>query len=460
MLSEKTDQAPNSTATLPAALRTPVPRYTSYPTAPHFHEGIGQEQTQRWLAHLPSAEGVSVYAHIPYCDRLCWFCGCHTKQTKRYDPVAVYVGVLCREIALVEQAIGFAPILSQLHLGGGSPSMLNERDLERLRAAFETAFRFSSDAQVSMELDPSDKSPEEFAALARFGVTRASIGVQDFNERVQAAINRPQTYAQTAGAVDTLRRFGVSSINIDALYGLPYQTAKSLEETLNQVISLAPDRIALFGYAHVPWMKKHQNMIPEDALPDEEERLEQAKLASGMLVASGYVSIGIDHFARPDDSLTRAAKEGRLRRNFQGYTDDDCRTLLGLGASSIGRFEEGYVQNHVPTAQYMRSVTEGRLPTARGIALSASDRLHSDVIEQLMCNFRFSVTALRARHGQIADRIAQQVAEISSGDRSTLCKFDGDEFSVRDPARAYTRTVASWFDARLNTGAARYSAAV
>lgn len=438
----------------------PVPRYTSYPTAPHFHEGIGADQTRNWLEQLPASEGVSVYIHIPYCDRLCWFCGCHTKQTKRYDPVSIYVGVLCREISQMQQAVGFSPILSQLHLGGGSPSMLCERDLERLRTALETTFRFSADAQVSMELDPSDKSPEEFAGLARFGITRASIGVQDFDERVQAAINRPQTYAQTAGAVETLRRFDVSSINIDALYGLPYQTTKSLEKTLSQVISLAPDRIALFGYAHVPWMKKHQNLIPEETLPSEEERLAQAKIAREMLVANGYVPIGIDHFARPNDGLTKASQQGRLRRNFQGYTDDDCRTLLGLGASSIGRFQEGYIQNHVPTARYMRSVTEGQLPTARGIAFTPADRMHSDVIEQLMCNFRFSVTALHARHGQMVDRVTQQITEIIDGDRSALCQFDGDVFSVREPAKAYTRTVASWFDARLNTGTARYSAAV
>ncbi len=441
-------------------LSAPVPRYTSYPTAPHFHGRIGEGQYRSWLKRLDRDAGVSVYAHIPYCDRLCWFCGCHTKQTKRYDPVAIYIGVLQKEIELLREAVGFAPLLRQLHLGGGSPSMLRDADLERLRATFDQNFRFSPDAQVSLELDPSDKTAEEFASLARFGITRASIGVQDFDERVQRAINRPQSYAQTAGAVEALRNLGVSSINIDALYGLPYQSQKTIEQTIKQVIALEPDRIALFGYAHVPWMKKHQNLIPNEALPDTGERLAQAKIASDLLTANGYVSIGIDHFARPGDGLAVAAAQGRLRRNFQGYTDDHCATLLGLGASSIGKLAEGYFQNEVATARYMRSVTEGVLPVVRGIALTAEDRLYGDAIEQIMCNFQFSVAALRMRHGILVERLERRILDVIEEDRLGLSEFDGDVFKVSKSAKAYTRIVASWFDARLNANAARYSAAV
>lgn len=453
----KTNQAP---APPPAMLSAPVPRYTSYPTAPHFHGKIGEGHYRNWLRRLDPDAGVSVYAHIPYCDRLCWFCGCHTKQTKRYDPVAVYIGVLQREIDLLREAVGFAPRLCQLHLGGGSPSMLLDADLERLRATFERNFRFSADAQVSLELDPSDKTAEEFASLARFGITRASIGVQDFDDRVQRAINRPQTYAQTAAAVEALRNLDVTSINIDALYGLPYQSCKTIEKTIKQVIALAPDRIALFGYAHVPWMKKHQSLIPDEALPDGTERLAQAKVASDLLAASGYVSIGIDHFARPGDGLAVAAAQGRLRRNFQGYTDDHCTTLLGLGASSIGKLAEGYFQNEVATGQYMRSVADGVLPVVRGIALTAEDRLFGDVIEHIMCNFQFSLSALRMRHGPMVQRLVNRIRHVVQEDQFGLSEFDGDVFRVSKNARAYTRIVASWFDARLNASAARYSTAV
>ncbi len=441
-------------------LDAPVPRYTSYPTSPHFQDRIGEGHYRTWLKRLDRDGEVSVYAHIPYCDRLCWFCGCHTKQTQRYDPVAVYLGVLHKEIDLLRDAIGFTPLLRHLHLGGGSPSMLRDADLERLRSAFDKNFRFSPNAEVSLELDPSDKTAKEFASLARFGITRASIGVQDFDERVQAAINRPQSFAQTADAVEALRKLGVASLNIDALYGLPFQTRTTIEKTTRQVVTLAPDRIALFGYAHVPWMKKHQNLIPTEALPNVEERLVQAELARDILIAEGYVAIGIDHFARPEDGLAVAASCGRLHRNFQGYTEDQCPTLIALGASSIGKLPQGYVQNDIPTGAYMRKVTQGKLPVARGIALTPEDRMCGDAIEQIMCSFKFSIATLRARHGQLVDRIVQRAFDVVAADNQGLCEFDGDMFCVSQGSKAYTRIIASWFDMRLNAKAARYSTAV
>lgn len=441
-------------------LSAPVPRYTSYPTAPHFHQGIGEDNYRAWLRDLPRDDGVSVYIHIPFCDKLCWFCGCHTKQINRYDPIPVYLKAVEREIELFSEAAGFAPRLRQLHLGGGSPSMLREGDLARLRESLEKYFEIETDAQISVEVDPSDLAGETYSGLEAFAITRASIGVQDFDERVQQAINRPQSFEQTRLAVEGLRRAGAGSVNIDALYGLPFQTVETVGKSTELVASLNPDRIALFGYAHVPWMKKHQNMIPEEALPGSVERFEQAQAAADILEAHGYAAIGIDHFSKPGDALSVAAQEGRLRRNFQGYTDDPCQTLVGLGASSIGMLGQGYVQNETPTGNYMRLVSDGHLPVSRGVALTLDDHMYRDVIEQLMCQFEFRLTWLRGRHGERVSAVARQISERMEADPDGLADFDGDMFSVRPDARPFTRVVASWFDARMHDNEARYSAAI
>lgn len=450
----------SSKADLVRRLSAPVPRYTSYPTAPHFHDDIGEIQYRDWLSSLPENEEISLYVHIPFCDRMCWFCGCHTKQINRYDPIPPYISAVRQELDLVRGAIGFSPALRRVHLGGGSPSMLRRDDLEALRNTIHRHFRLTQDSEVSIEIDPSDLSGEEFDAYRAFGITRASIGVQDFDERVQSAINRPQTFEQTAKTVDGLRQIGVRSINVDALYGLPYQTEDTISDSIAKVQSLNPDRIALFGYAHVPWMKPNQKLIPESALPDALERLHQANTASNMLQGGGYVPIGIDHFAKPEDALAIAACEGRLHRNFQGYTDDACSSLVGIGASSIGRLPAGYVQNEIATGNYMRQVTAGRLPVSRGIELTDEDKLNADIIEQLMCQYSFAFSELRTRHGEQADTLVARIDAILSADLDNLAKFDGDTFWVQPQSRAFVRTVASWFDARMHEKAARYSMAV
>ncbi len=297
-----------------AKYSAPVPRYTSYPTAPHFNDSLDEATYRSWLGKTGREEAVSVYVHIPFCDRLCWFCGCHTKHTTRYDPVAAYLKVLYREIELAGAAIGFKPVLGQLHLGGGSPSLIKSGDMAELRDRLESVFRFDDNAQISVEIDPSDATEDMYAGLAALGLNRASIGVQDFDPAVQKAINRPQTFEDTRDVIARLRAMGIRSMNIDALYGLPHQTIATLEKTMSDVLSLNPDRIALFGYAHVPWMKKHQQMIDEASLPDAGERYRQARHAEAILQQAGYVAIGIDHFARPGDSLAQAAQNGQLMR--------------------------------------------------------------------------------------------------------------------------------------------------
>lgn len=449
-----------SQADLVKILSAPVPRYTSYPAAPHFHDGVGETDYRSWLSQLPEGEGLSLYIHIPFCDRMCWFCGCHTKQINRYDPIPPYLSAVRTEIGLLRDAIGFSPVLNRVHLGGGSPSMLRRDDLENLRNCIDRQFRLHDGTEISIEIDPSDLSGEEFESYKAFGVTRASIGVQDFDERVQKAINRPQTFMQTAAVVEGLRKVGVRSLNIDALYGLPYQSEETVAQSIEQVRTLEPDRVALFGYAHVPWMKPNQKLIPEAALPDALERVKQANVASDILQDGGYLPIGMDHFALPEDSLAIATADGRLRRNFQGYTDDPCMSLLGVGASSIGRLPSGYIQNETATGNYMRSVADGRLPVARGIELTGEDKLHADIIESLMCRYSFSISALRADHGPLADRVVPHIREALIADTHGLASFDENTFWVQPHGHGFIRTVASWFDLRMKEKAARYSMAV
>lgn len=293
--------------TMLARYARPVPRYTSYPTAPHFHPGVDNVSYADWLASLPSSVALSLYVHIPFCDRLCWFCGCHTKQVLRYDPIAAYLPSVFREMETVAALLDGQGQAVSLHLGGGSPSMLRAEDLIGLASRVRQRFGASRELEFSIEIDPNDMTGDRYDAFAEAGVTRISVGVQDFNPKVQNAINRIQTFEQTKAVVDGMRQRGVTSVNLDVLYGLPHQTVASVVATVDQALSMDPDRLALFGYAHVPWMKTHQRMIDEAALPDPAERLRQSTAAAERICAAGYVAIGIDHFAKPADTLAIAA---------------------------------------------------------------------------------------------------------------------------------------------------------
>lgn len=437
-----------------------VPRYTSYPTAPHFKDGLGAELMEKLLDDLTPETQLSVYAHIPFCDRLCWFCACNTKHTLKYAPVASYVSSLIEEIALVRGKLSFKPKLGHLHFGGGSPSLLTAADFTRLRDALVDAFTIDNQTEISIEIDPSDVTEDTLRGLSVLGLTRASIGVQDFDPAVQKAINRPQTFAQTRDVIEALRATGIRSLNIDALYGLPLQDLEKITHTMEKVIELRPDRIALFGYAHVPWMKKHQKMINEADLPNMLDRFAQANLAADIFQAAGYERIGIDHFALPSDPLAVAARTGTLHRNFQGYTTDRCTTLLGLGGSSIGQFEGGYIQNIVPTGQYQEAIGRGELAALKGVFLRRDDVIRGHLIERLMCDFKFSFTDLRERFGADASPYIEEAKSIALAEDDGLCRVDTDCFIVPADARPYARIVAARFDAYLAQANARYSSAV
>lgn len=436
----------------------PVPRYTSYPTAPHFHAGIDADTYGRWLGEIEPDADISLYLHIPYCDRLCWFCGCHTKHTLKYEPIARYLTGLFEELTWVSARLKGRGRISAIHLGGGSPTILTPEDMLRLRDHLRTSFHVEKHAEISIEIDPNDLGEEQLDAMMAFGLSRASVGVQDFNPQVQAAINRPQTFEQTCFVIDGLRARGVQSVNIDALYGLPFQTARRLHDTLQKIIQIAPDRVALFGYAHVPWMKRHQRMIQDDSLPDIYERFEHAQIASRMLADAGYQQIGLDHFAKPTDSLAHAASNGSLHRNFQGYSSDRARAVIGLGASAIGKLPQGYVQNIVATQAYLDAVQSGGA-TTKGLALSPQDKARAFVIEELMCRHGFDFAAL-ARFGGQDDIVRELAGDIASTDRDGLVTMSDQRFELTPKGEPFIRSIAARFDSYLEHGTARHSVAV
>lgn len=437
-----------------------VPRYTSYPTAPHFTGQVGEAQYRDWLGALDPAEPISLYLHVPFCRELCWYCGCNMKLAKRQAPVAAYAETLRAEIALLSRALPGRMALSHIAWGGGTPTSLSPEDFAALMAELRAHFDLRDGAEIAVEADPRHLSEAMMDALAANGVTRASFGVQEFDPAVQRAINRIQPPQMVARAVQGLRQRGIAGINFDLIYGLPHQTTATLLSTIDEALAMAPDRIALFGYAHVPWMAKKQRLIDENALPGGEARAEMAEAAAQALVAAGYQAIGIDHFALPGDPLAIAAREGRLRRNFQGYTTDTAPALLGLGSTAIGRTPGGYVQNSHATGIWSTEVAAGRLPVTRGIALSAEDHLRGAAIERIMCQGAVDLGQMGRAAGLPADWWRDAAPELEEMAHGGLALIEGDHLTLTDTGRPLARVVASAFDAYLPRGAARHSVAV
>jgi len=440
---------------------TRVPRYTSYPTAPHFSPEVDGTQYARWLAALPADAPVSLYLHVPFCAQLCWYCGCHTTAVTRREPMDSYADTLLAEIDLVAEAIGRRLPVTHVHWGGGTPHALPPERMVQIMQRLRSAFALTADADVAVEMDPRTADEAAIAALAEMGVTRASLGVQDFDPAVQQAVNRIQSFADTALCAARVRALGIRSINMDLMYGLPLQTVAGVARTVEQALDLEPDRVAVFGYAHVPWMKKHQALIPDESLPGLQERYRQFLATEAAIVGRGYVPIGLDHYARPDDTLAQAARDRSMRRNFQGYTTDTAATLIGLGASSIGSLPQGYAQNAAALPDWRDRVRAGRLPTARGIATGPDDRLRRDVIEQLMCQGEVDLPATAARHHRDAGGLLAAGAQLSDLADDGLIVWDGARVAMRQEARPLVRNVAAVFDSYFRPQTqARHSRAV
>ncbi|SFR09229.1 oxygen-independent coproporphyrinogen III oxidase [Poseidonocella sedimentorum] len=423
-----------------------VPRYTSYPPANRFEDGMGHRRQAVWLNALDDDETVSIYIHIPFCRRLCWFCACRTQGTQTMRPVEAYVEHLLREIESARRHLAPGIRMSRLHLGGGTPTILAPALMDRLLTAVFSAFGTAPDFEFSVEVDPTDAPEEVLDVLLAHGLDRASIGIQDFQPGVQKAIGRMQSVSQTVRVVNYLRAAKLRSINFDLLYGLPHQDEMSLMQTIETVLRLRPDRLALYGYAHVPWMSKRQGMIPDEALPDPKARLEMAERAADRLTAGGYVAIGIDHFAQPSDGLALAQRAGRLKRNFQGYTDDPAEVLLGFGASAISRFPQGYVQNAVATAAYQERIGRHGLAGAKGHEMSVSDCVIATMIEEVMCYGSIHVSDL-SRVFQDAQVHPQALAEDLLRQFPDLLEWDGAVLRVGPHHTPFIRIVASALDA-------------
>jgi oxygen-independent coproporphyrinogen-3 oxidase len=437
-----------------------LPRYTSYPTAPQFSDAIGHQAYAEWLAAIPGETTASLYLHVPFCRSMCWYCGCHTTITQRDAPIVDYLAVLRREIALVADRLSAPLPVSHVHFGGGTPTVMEPAAFIGLMDLMRQRFSLEAGAEIAVEIDPRTLTRTMTAALGEAGVTRASLGVQSFDPVVQRAINRIQSFEQTARAANGLRQAGVRGINFDLIYGLPHQTLESCVDTVRQSIELRPERFSVFGYAHVPTFKKHQRRIDEAALPDGAARYEQAEAIAEALVSAGYCRIGLDHYALPEDSMVQAQAAGSLHRNFQGYTTDPGDVLIGFGASAIGRLPQGYAQNEVVLGRYAERISRGELATSKGYALTADDRLRADLIERVMCDFHVNVSQVCRTHGIEPETLLQSIPRLRMLEQDGIIRLKDNVVSVNDDTRFLVRTVASAFDAYLGASGRTHSRAI
>jgi oxygen-independent coproporphyrinogen-3 oxidase len=437
-----------------------LPRYTSYPTAPHFSAAVGPGTYAEWLNAIPHDASASLYLHIPFCRAMCWYCGCHTSVVRRDEPIAVYAAALRCEIDLVSQQFVRHLKVDHIHFGGGTPTIMAPESFADLIGSIRHSFFIQPSAEIAVEIDPRRLTLQMIEALANGGVGRASLGVQSFDPDVQRAINRIQSFEVTAAATDGLRRAGISGINFDLIYGLPHQTVASCLDTVRQCIQLRPDRFSVFGYAHVPAFKKHQRKIEAAALPDSLERHRQSEAVAGALTQAGYVQIGLDHFALPGDGMASARRNGTLRRNFQGYTTDTSNILLGFGASAIGHLPRGYVQNEVGTRAYSEAIAAGRLATVKGYALTDDDRLRAEIIERIMCDFGADLGQICARHGSAVETMLRSSPRLRDLISDGIVEFDGASLAVTGDSRFLVRSVAAAFDAHLEGSKQLHSRAV
>lgn len=431
----------------PAILATydrPVPRYTSYPTAAQFESSIGPEQHAGWLNDLRSGE-TALYLHVPFCRQLCWYCACHTMAMRREGTLDSYAAALESELALLARV---APdfIVGSVQWGGGTPTQLGASRLRAVGHLIDGLFDRRCDAEISMEVDPRHCDEATVEAMAALGVTRVSFGVQDFDETVQRAINRVQSFETTLATLERVRRAGMNKINVDLVYGLPNQTLETLARTLELALALAPDRFAVFGYAHVPWMKPHQRLIPSETLPDAAARSAMAALVSERLVDSGYLQVGLDHYAKPSDKLAQAVANRRLKRNFQGYVADESPWVVGIGASAISCLPGGFSQNSADPAEYMAAMGRGGFATARGIAVGLEDRLRGDIIGQLMCAYAADVGETCRKHGADAGAFLAEIDDLAPLVRDGLVSIDGERLTVTNRGRPLVRSVCAAFD--------------
>ncbi len=430
----------------------PGPRYTSYPTAPEWTDAFGPSEYERHLARAEAEGGpLSVYVHLPFCREMCRFCGCNVIATHDQSRADAYLDVLDKEVALVAAKLPTRRTVTQLHWGGGTPTFLDERQLERCHELLAKRFAFAPDAEKAVEIDPAITTKPQIALLARLGFNRISMGVQDFDAKVQEVVGRIQGEKETAELVQAARDHGFRGVNLDLIYGLPYQSPDTWKRTLERIIAIRPDRLAVFGFAYVPWAKPHQRLLPQEALPKTEQRVELFLGAVEAFTGAGYRLIGLDHFALETDELAHAQDAGYLTRNFQGYTVRPAGDTIAFGISSISDVGGAYAQNSHKLKEWAEKVEGGTIPVERGVSVSADDVMRRFVINRVMCLLRLDLREVAARFGQearaeIEATLREGVKELEADGLVTL---DGDVLCVTPLGQLLVRNVAMLFDAYL-----------
>ena len=461
------DMIPQSSLVIDASLLKRYdqsgPRYTSYPTADRFVEAFDGTAYRRQLEHRDlggMVRGLSLYVHVPFCSNICFYCGCNKIITRDHGRSAKYLRYVAKEAAMVAAAVAGNRQLCQFHIGGGTPTFLAPEELQRLMDILASHFVFASDGEYSIEIDPRSVAPGTIGMLAHLGFNRMSVGVQDFDPAVQKAVNRIQDESLTRAAVAEGRAAGFKSINLDLIYGLPKQNVIAFSHTINRVIDIDPDRIALYGYAHLPQVFKPQRRIAEADLPDAETRIDMMTLAIRRLTAAGYVYIGMDHFAKPGDELAVAQRQGRLHRNFQGYSTHAECDLIALGVTAIGAVGPTYVQNRRTLDEYYDHLDAGLFPVLRGIELSADDLVRRALIQPLMCHGSVAIESLEIAHLIDFKRyFAEELVDLRTFIEDGLVELDDEWLAVTPRGRLLVRAISMVFDRYLRTQrrAATYS---
>ncbi len=430
----------------------PGPRYTSYPPAPVFSEKYTVEDYLNDVEanNRSSSVPLSLYIHIPFCDTLCYFCGCTTIITKNRERVTRYLQFLKTEIELLSKYINQQREVIQIALGGGTPSYLTPAEIEELFTILKHNFRISDDAEISVELDPRELTYEQIRAFIKSGVNRFSIGVQDFNETVQRAVNRLQPKELTIQTMQWIQSFEIDNINFDLIYGLPFQTAESFSKTIDEVIELSPRRIAIFNFAYVPWLKPHQNLLPVEFLPSADLKLQLLQIAVSKLNKAGYFYIGMDHFAKPDDELTLEQQRKKLQRNFQGYTTKSGTDLYGIGMSAISHFGSTYSQNTKDINKYEELLKNNRLPVSRGYRMTYDDEIRKYVIMHLMCDMELSIPDVEQKYNiHFRTYFSEALEQLREFIELELVMLDDTTIRVSEHGRYVIRNIAMCFDAYL-----------
>lgn len=433
-----------------------LPRYTSYPTAAQFSDAVGPQDSRAWLSSLPADQPVSLYLHVPFCDTLCRFCGCNTAVLRNVDARAAYAALLHEELRRIIALIGPGRRVTHLQWGGGTPTTLPGSAMRRVMQVIRRDFDIAADAEISIEVDPRHLPPDYPALLHELGFNRASMGVQDLDADVQDACGRIQSWEQTSDCLNALRDAGVDSINIDLIYGLPRQDVAGVARTARAVASLRPDRLAVFGYAHVPWKQKRQSLMPVDDLPGPQARIAQRAAIDATLRDEGFLPVGLDHYVSPRDSMARALATGTLHRNFQGYTTDSAPNLIGVGASAISSLPGGMTQNAVSSAAYARlmATDADTLPVVRGVRLGPDDHIRAAIIEQVMCDMQVNLGQVCAQHHLPASHFDPELSRLAPMVADGLVNIADQQVRVTEKGRSFVRHVAAVFDRYLTADSA------